>query len=279
MEKYKALRKVVGYIRVSTEKQTEKYGILRQEEAIKKYCEQNEVELVKIYTDAGVSGALKDDEDEPSKRVELLQMLNDLMEDGTIEQVVVIKLDRLWRNTAAEEYVCKRLRRLHVDIASVEEYDFSLYADDPAQKFMNRIMAAVAEYDYAMIKKRMYDGTKAKAEVTGNRPSGSQPYGYKYSNDKKTSLIDTTEAPIVREIFQLRKQGKTLAEIEDILYKKGCVNRNGNSFSQMAISYILRNPFYCGILTYSGKQIQGQHTPLIPREDFEYLNPKIKLTV
>lgn len=278
MGKYKASQKVVGYIRVSTEKQTEKYGILRQEEAIKKYCEQNEVELVKIYTDAGVSGALKDDEDEPSKRVELLKMLNDLMEDGTIEQVVVIKVDRLWRNTAAEEYVCKRLRRLHVDIASVEEYDFSLYTDDPAQKFMNRIMAAIAEYDYAMVKKRLHDGTKAKAEVTGNRPSGSQPYGYKYSEDKKT-LIDTTEAPIIREIFKLRKQGKTLAEIEDILYKRGCVNRNGNPFSQMNISYILRNPYYCGVLTYGGKQIKGQHTPLVSREDFESLNPKIELTV
>lgn len=273
------MERAVAYIRVSTSSQIEKYGIARQEEAIKKFFRQNEIELVETYTDAGISGAMKDDEDAPEKRTQLLAMLNALMEDETIEKVVVVKVDRLWRNSAAEEYICKRLRRLHVDIISIEEPDFSLYADDPSQKLMNRIYAAIAEFDCANIKKRLAQGRAAKAQGTGVKPAGSQPFGYKYSDDKRTTEIETREAPIVKEIYRRRLNGDTLQEIADWLNNRGFTSRSGGAFSKTTVGYILRNPYYCGILTFEGEYLAGQQTPLVSKEDWLTINPGVELGV
>lgn len=273
------MERVVGYIRVSTEQQTEKYGIARQETAIRAYCEKNRLELVNIYTDAGISGAMKDNEDVPQSRTQLLAMLDGFMEDETIEKVIVIKLDRLWRNSAAEEYICKRLRRLHIDIISVEESEFSLYTGDPAQVLTNRILAAIAEFDYANINKRMADGRAVKATLTGNKPAGRQPYGYKYDDDGRTTVLDPSEAPIVKELFRLRLNGMSTMEITTYFDEKGYINREGKPFSRTTLNYMLKNPFYCGVLTYAGQQIQGNHKAIVSRQDWQSLNQNYKLEV
>lgn len=52
------MTKAVGYIRVSTEEQTQHgYSLEAQAQAIKKYCELQGWELVRIYRDDGNSGA------------------------------------------------------------------------------------------------------------------------------------------------------------------------------------------------------------------------------
>jgi len=52
--------KVVGYVRVSTYGQAkEGYSLAYQVEEIKRYCQQNGLELLRIYEDKGLSGAFK----------------------------------------------------------------------------------------------------------------------------------------------------------------------------------------------------------------------------
>jgi site-specific DNA recombinase len=47
--------RAVGYIRVSSEEQTEGYSLAAQERALGLYCEAHGWELVGIYADEGVS--------------------------------------------------------------------------------------------------------------------------------------------------------------------------------------------------------------------------------
>ena len=46
----------VGYLRVSTENQTEKYGLDVQRGAIEDYCKKNNITIDKWYVDGGYSG-------------------------------------------------------------------------------------------------------------------------------------------------------------------------------------------------------------------------------
>ncbi|MDH2862537.1 recombinase family protein [Bacillus cytotoxicus] len=51
--------KVVGYVRVSTEGQVrDGYSWVYQVEEIQRYCNENELQLLHIYEDKGISGAL-----------------------------------------------------------------------------------------------------------------------------------------------------------------------------------------------------------------------------
>ena len=79
------------YVRVSTQEQAkEGYSINEQIDRLEKYADAHGWIIVKIYTDAGHSGA---NQNRPA--------LQDLIEDvkaGKINKVVVYKLDRLSRS-------------------------------------------------------------------------------------------------------------------------------------------------------------------------------------
>ena len=61
----------VGYIRVSTEDQTQGYSLDAQRAGIQEYCEKNGYELARIYADEGVSAHT----DKISKRPQLRLLL------------------------------------------------------------------------------------------------------------------------------------------------------------------------------------------------------------
>lgn len=270
---------VVGYVRVSTEQQIDKYGIPTQISRIEKFCQKLGCKLHKIFLDAGKSGAMKDDEDEPKNRTEFLSMLQYIEENPSLTGVVVVDTKRLWRNENAQNFVCKELRKRKVDIHSLDEKEFTLYPTDPIRKFTNTIIAAVAELDYGMINKRLADGRRTKATGTGNKPAGLTPFGYKYSADKKSVQVNLYEARIVRELFQMKANGSRVTDIVKAFAEKGYYTRNDKSFSKQVITYMLKNPFYCGILTHDGEQIRGKHEPLVSEETWKRLNPDYVIVV
>ena len=89
----------VGYIRVSTEDQTQGYSLDAQRAGIQEYCERNGYQLVRIYADEGVSAHT----DKISKRPQL-SLLLEHAKQGQFDVVVVHTLDRWARNM-----------RVHVD--------------------------------------------------------------------------------------------------------------------------------------------------------------------
>ena len=55
------MQNLIGYIRVSTELQEKNgYGLKIQEDSISKFASENDYNLIKIFRDEAVSGALKD---------------------------------------------------------------------------------------------------------------------------------------------------------------------------------------------------------------------------
>ena len=85
-------KKIVGYVRVSLEKQVEGYSIDGQVDEIKKTAQFKDFDIKEIYKEEGKSG--KSVEGRP----EFQRMLKDISESGDIDYVVVFKLSRFGRN-------------------------------------------------------------------------------------------------------------------------------------------------------------------------------------
>lgn len=264
-----------AYYRVSTETQAEKGGGLEtQRQNIAKYCYEHGIELAGEYTDAGISGAVKDtdDDDAISKRPALVEMLATLTEGDT---VIVMNSSRLWRSDTAKVIIRRELMKKKAKLITLENLRYDLYAKNPNDRFMDGIMELMDEWERLSIALKLAKGRTAKARL-GDKPAGITPTGYKYSDDKKHIVIDEEEAKTVRQIFTLAQSGKSLRQIADELNRQGIPTKHNRQWSQGTVSKVLNNRFYIGELQHQGKTIQGNHQPIISRVQFGKCQSQLK---
>ncbi len=259
-------KQVYGYVRVSTATQKEKgYGLDTQRAAIIKYCKENNLELLHIFEDKGISGTADEEHDEPiSKRPALIEMLADL--NGT-NTVIVLNTSRLWRNDTAKVFIRRELLRAKGDIISIEQPRYSIYNNDPQEKFINGIMELLDELERGSIALKLAKGRTTKAR-RGDKPAGLAPYGYKYSADKKKIVLVDHEAAAVKRMFALVLNGSSLQQIADTLNVEGIKTRRGNDWLKAGVRSIVTNTFYTGVLTHQQESIQGNHEAIISKVQF-----------
>ena len=256
-----------GYIRVSTETQAEKgYGLDAQEKGIRDYAAKNGIQLEKVFRDAGISGNMKDtDEDEAiSKRAGLMELLSVIDEGDT---VIVLNTSRLWRSDMTKAIVRRELMKRSAKLVSIEQPKYDLYSKDPNDYLINAIMEALDVYERMSISLKLARGRTTKA-IGGDKPSGVCPYGYRYTADKKHIEPNPDEVPILRQIFTEAQRGLSLDKICKILNDQGSRTRRGNLWVKGSIHIILKNDFYTGVVTHQGKAIPGNHEPLISKIQF-----------
>lgn len=256
-----------GYTRVSTETQSEKgYGLDAQREAIEKYARAQGFELTSIYTDAGISGNLKDDaeDDAINKRQGLIELLAALQDGDT---VIVLNTSRLWRSDMTKAIVRRELIKRNAKVISIEQPRYDLYSKDPNDYLINAIMEALDVYERMSISLKLARGRTVKAK-TGAKPAGVCPYGYEYAADKKSVIVNDAEAQLVRFMFTEGQKGRSLAQIQEALNDKHIQTRQGKEWSKGSIRAILRNEFYTGTLYHAGQPIKGTHEPIISKIQF-----------
>jgi hypothetical protein len=117
---------------------------------------------------------------------------------------------------------------------------------------------------YVELHNRTRNGMRQKAE-SGEFP-GCAPVGYLnvWKDGKKTIVIDSVKAPLIREAFRMAAQNKlSLREILKIVTDKGLTSRNGKSPGVSALWGILTNPFYVGRIRYNGYSLTGVHMSIV----------------
>ena len=256
-----------AYYRVSTETQAEKGGGLEtQRQNIEKYCTMHGITLDGAFTDAGISGAVKDtdDDDAISKRPALVELLATVREG---DSVIVLNTSRLWRSDTAKVIIRRELMKHRARVIAVENPRFDLYAKNPNDRFMDGIMELMDEWERLTIAMKLAKGRTAKAK-NGDKPAGVAPFGYRYTSDKKHVEIDPAEAPTVRIMFSEAQKGKSLHQVADVLNAQGITTRRGKEWSAGNVQVILRNRFYVGELLHQGKTISGNHNAIISRVQF-----------
>lgn len=130
--------RAAGYIRVSDESQVETNSLEAQRREIARHCERQQYELVRFYSDEGVSAHTEQIE----RRPQLVALLEDASR-GQFDVVIVHTLDRWARNVGVQRQALQRLGDAHVGFASVtESIDFTT----PAGRLMLTMIGGVSEF-------------------------------------------------------------------------------------------------------------------------------------
>jgi DNA invertase Pin-like site-specific DNA recombinase len=215
------MKKVIGYIRVSTEKQVKDgYGLADQEKQVRAWCKRHGYVLVRIIHDDAKSGTL-----EAAERPGLLAVLK-AVRGHEADGVVMRDLDRIARTLTVQEAVLAQLWKLGghafvvTDAAEVPQDD----PEDPMRTAMRQMAGVFAQLERAMASKRMRNGRAAKAEA-GGYAYGGPPYGWRAEGG---GLVrDPAEQAVRERMRELRAGGASYARIADALNAEGVPARRG----------------------------------------------------
>lgn len=203
------IKRVVGYTRVSTIKQSEEGESLKtQEAAIKRYCNAyKNLELIEIYSDAGISGG------STSNRPALLRLLRDRQ---YIDLVLVNDLSRLGRNTRELLNNVDELRKAGVEIHFLEER-MDINTDSGNLTF--QILSAVAEFIRKTTARASHSNKVARCE-SGVPATGKIPWGRIYDKDNDIWILDEEKKGIFVSAIEEFIKGGSLREIGSKIPKK-----------------------------------------------------------
>lgn len=226
-------RKIAGvYIRVSTEDQArEGFSLGEQEEKLLQLCKFKELEVYKVYKDAGISA--KDMEHRP----QFQEMLQD-MKEGKINYIVAYKLDRITRS----------VRDLEELISVLEQYNCFLLCDrDDVNtstangRFFVRMLTVLSQLEIEIVSERTKFGLNG-AIKSGHIP-GQRPFGYTKSEDKKM-IIDNATRPYVEKIFDMYLEGKSFQQIANYFKENNIYPKK--KWHDTTIQKIIDNKIYMG---------------------------------
>ena len=225
------------YVRVSTDDQRDNgYSIDSQLRMIKEYCEKNDYDIVDVYNDAGHSG--KD-----LMRPEMQRLLKDI-KSKKIDKLIAIKVDRLTRNNYDGFWLLNYCEEHDVKIELIlEPYDVST-ANGEMIFGMNLVFGQRERKEIGARTKR------AMKEMALERIHPSKaPYGYIRNKETGHLEVEPIETEVVKEIFELCKQGNSTRSIATIMKDNNAYLKQGKWKSDRVYK-ILSNSIYIGVFEY-----------------------------
>lgn len=246
------MKKVACYVRVSTENQLENYSIDEQTERLKSYCKAKDYTIYRIYTDGGYSGG-------NTNRPALQEMLKDTA-SRKVDAVLVYKLDRLSRSQKDTlSLIEDGFLANGVDFISMSEnFDTS----SPFGRAMIGILSVFAQLEKDQITERFTMGRIGRSKSGLFHGGGNAPRGYDYIDGKL--VVNLVEASQIKEIYQLFLSGKSINAISVIINQQYQCHLNATQ-----VLNALRNSIYIGKVKFNGTEYDGQHEPLVAKEDFD----------
>lgn len=224
--------RVVGYVRVSTEKQVEEgFGLDVQARAIRKWVRANRHRLVQIVVEEGVTGTIDD-------RPGLAEVLG-ILRDKEAVGVVFPRLDRLARDLIVQESLLAEIWRHGWEVWSATASEAHYLRDDPedpSRTLIRQVLGAVSQYERAMIRLRLAAGRRRKAD-TGGYAYGAPPFGYQAAEGRLMPVAE--EQAALRRMRRLRKEGLSLREIGDTLTREGVSPKRGERWHPTTIARAL----------------------------------------
>lgn len=243
------MKKLYGYIRVSTVKQGAGVSLQEQKEAIIRYAEKHQLTIIEWFEEQETAAK--------QGRPLFTKMMRQL-KDQKANGVIFHKIDRGTRNY-------RDWASIDELIASGSELHFaheSLDMNTRAGRLTADMLVALAT-DY--IRNLREEAIKG---LYGRLKQGLYPFyapiGYLNNGGGQIKTIDKIRAPLIKKAFELYASGKyNLETLTDTMEKFGLRNSKGNIIHLTAMASILHNPFYTGVMKIKGKTYQGKHEPLI----------------
>ena len=289
------MNRVAAYVRLSKEDYNNEISvsIKNQLEIIKQYVKKNNLKLIGEYIDDGYSGTNFD-------RPAFKKLISDI-EKNKIDIVITKDLSRLGRDYIESGYYIEKYfpqKRIRY-IAIIDGVDTSKdIANNDIAPFKSLFNDMVSKDTSKKIKSIL----KAKKEQ-GLFLGSEAPFGYKKDeNNKHKLIIDYNVYKIIKLIYKLALDNKSITEIKEILNKKNTITpskyKNKKNYydkwSSSTVRNILTNKVYIGDtvqnkypkINYKIKKRylekpenfiikENTHEPIIDRKIFNLINNKM----
>lgn len=219
-------KKAIGYIRVSTEMQSDDgISIDTQQAKLNAYAELYDIDLVEMVVDAG----------ESAKSLERpgLQRALEMLKRGEADALIVMKLDRLTRSVADLGVLVEKYFKTAALLSVSEQID----TRSAAGRLVLNVLASVAQWEREAIGERTSEAMQHK-KSQGLRV-GSIPYGYRLDDDGATLVEDEDEQRVIAMAQDLKGRGMSLRAVSSRLEKAGHTSRNGKPFHARQVSRLL----------------------------------------
>ena len=205
---------------------------------------------------------------------------------GKIDLILTKSISRFGRNTLDMLRVLQELHSRGIDVYFEKE---NLWLHDRRLQVLLSMHCAFAQAESEDMSRDIKWGIKRGLQSGRSGYADFVCFGYKRGDNGKL-VIDEPDAKIVRKIFTLRAEGKSLGYISDWLYERKILSPTGKArWSRETISKLLKNEKYVGDVLlqktyvkdlFSGNQvknngeldrylIQEHHPAIINRELFE----------
>lgn len=227
-----------GITRVSTGKQV-KFGasLEMQIERIQAMARNRGVDVIKIFTDEGVSGG------ETTKRVEYMKLV-ELVKSGQVDMIFTYHMSRYGRNFEELQRFWKICEKNNVIIEhDLDNFDYR----GTFGKLMRNILGSMAEF----IKDTASDTTTStlKSLKQGGRKYCNEPYGFKTVNRVINDAGETTyagdlvpsepEYTHAKEIVKFHVNGRSLSWIASEYNLLGVKPKRGKQWSHSQVKSVI----------------------------------------
>ncbi len=243
------MKKVYGYIRVSTVKQGTGVSLQEQKEAIVRYAEKHDLIIIKWFEELETAA---------KQGRPLFTRMMKLLQTGKADGVIIHKIDRSARNLK-DWAAIGDLTDKGVNVYFAHE---SLDMDTRGGRLTADIQAVIAS-DYI---RNLKDETRKG--IYGRLKQGQFPFnapiGYINNGPGQLKTIDAIKGPLVKKAFELYANERyNLDTLVKTMRSLGLRNSKGGFISIATMAKVLNNAFYTGVLKVKGKTFQGGHEPLI----------------
>ena len=235
--------RVTYYARVSSESDEQLNSLGNQIAYYEDLIRRNQAwTFVPGYIDEGLSGI------STKKRENFNRMVEDA-EEYRFDLIITKEISRFARNTLDSIQYTRQLLSYGVGVFFQNDNINTLDGDSELRL---TIMSGIAQDELRKLSSRVKFGHQQAIKssvVLGN----SRIFGYTKADGKL--VIDETEAPMVRELFELYATGEySMKQLETLFWEKGYRNHNGKKIAHTTMSNIISNPKYKGY--YVGNKVK-----------------------
>lgn len=267
--------KVAAYLRLSQEDGDKDISdsIVSQKNIIEKKVKDlgDDFYIVDYYIDDGYTGL-------NTERPGFQKMLSDI-EQGIVNSIITKDLSRLSRNSFEANYYIE-IYFLERNIRYISVLDNVDTGSKNSNNDIIQFKTLINDWYSKDISRKIKSSLWARKEK-GMFVGSIAPFGYtKSKRDKHKLIINTSEARVVRRIFNEYDKGKTICDIIQQLQKDGIPSPNNNrnngeiiyNWRVETIRRILKNQVYLGHTQY-GKRInlsyKSKKVKYIPSEEWK----------
>ena len=271
-------KRVVIYARVSTEHEAQISALENQVDWYKPIlAARPDWTLIGQYIDEGITGT------SAQKRPQFMKMIADAKQKK-FDMIITREVSRFARNTVDTLQYTRELKAKGVEVFFIND---NIKTFDGDGELRLTIMATLAQDESRKTSVRVKSGQQTSMN-NGVLYGNGNILGY--DRVGKELIINPEQAKTVRMIFDLYLEGYGLTKIKDELERQGRKTSAGNDkWYCTVISHVLKNSFYCGIITYHKEytpdyltqkkirnygeveltQVQGTHEPIVTVSEFE----------